>query len=287
MTRLVGAIRPDRIWSLALLGLALISIAAADCPAMGSRFYSEEVLTSRSLSGGLVVDESIYFLASYTLYRAPRGIARLPDGGRVRRLFETVCLYRYDTAAARLYRLAVLLNELQPGQSVATSYFEVDGDIVRVVFASGRGTREDPDAWHAAAWNTVTQTLEPVPQDGKNELLDRFTYDGENRLRIGDVTRAVSEVPFDEWRLPSPLDYTSKSDGAYADDLVALRGDQPYRNAIIDAIARGQIDADPARIIARIDERAASREGVDRDAYELFSRETRARLAVLLTSSRI
>ncbi|TVQ29428.1 MAG: hypothetical protein EA382_00230 [Spirochaetaceae bacterium] len=239
------------------------------------------MFTSRSLSGGLVVGDSIYFLADYTLYRAPRGIARFPDGGRARRLFESVCLYRYDRAADRLDQLAVLLEELPPGLSVATSYFEVDDDVVRFVFASGRGTREDPDAWYAAAWNTATGTVEPVTGETKTGLLGRFTYDGEERLRIGDVTRAVSGVAFDAWRLPSPLDYVAKSDRAYADDLVALRGDQPYRNAIIDAIAQGRIDADPAAIIRRIDERIASRDGVDRDAYELFSRETRERLVAL------
>ncbi len=262
----------------ALLLLVVLAFVTPDSFGMGSSFYSEEVFTSTSLSGGFAVDDSIYFLARYTLYQAPRGIARFPDGGRVRRLFENVCLYEYDTRTDRLDRLDVILEDPQRGLNVATSYFELGEYSVRVVFASSHGTREDPDAWHAVAWNIGTRSVEYVGDDAKIGLLDRFTYEHPNRLTIDEVKRAVSEVPADAWSRPSPLDYVIKTDGAYTDDLVALRGDQAYRDAIIVAIARGDIDADPLEIISRIDQRISSREGLDRDTYEFFVRDTRERL---------
>jgi hypothetical protein len=140
-------------------------------------------------------------------------------------------------ARVRRLHLSVVFDELQPGLNVATSYFELKEDIVRVVFASSHGTREDPDAWHAVAWSTGTRSVERVGDDEKTGLLDRVTYECPNRLTIDEVKRAVSDVPADAWSRPSPFDYVRKTDRAYTDDLVALRGDQAYRDAIIAAIA--------------------------------------------------
>ena len=89
-------------------GLLLFFGAPEDTAAMGSRLRSEEVYTSRKLSGGYQHDESLYFLVSYGLYRAPRGIARFPDGGRARYLFHETYLYRFDARDDRLERLSEL-----------------------------------------------------------------------------------------------------------------------------------------------------------------------------------
>ncbi len=60
--------------------------ASSPLAAMGSAFYSREVHTTHHLSAGCSVEDGVYYLSAYRLYRSPRGIARFPDGGRARYL---------------------------------------------------------------------------------------------------------------------------------------------------------------------------------------------------------
>lgn len=67
-------------------GLIALFLCCASSPlaAMGSAFYSREVHTTHHLSAGCSVEDGVYYLSAYRLYRSPRGIARFPDGGRAR-----------------------------------------------------------------------------------------------------------------------------------------------------------------------------------------------------------
>ena len=257
-----------------LAACALLFGMAAETPAMGSRLRSEEVHTSRQLSDGHQHDGSLYFLVSYGLYRAPRGIARFPDGGRPRYLFHETYLYRYDTRDDGIERLLELETGRPPGLDVRSSYFERHDDLLYVVFKAGHGSRDEPEAWRTACWNMRSGERIGVDPATSRALLERFHHDGEQRVPISAVTSAVGEIPVREWGLPSPLDYTEKRAAEYADDLVDLRGDQPYRNAIIADMATGRIEADPAEILGKMEERRQSLEEPYSGTYELFARDT-------------
>jgi len=255
-------------------GLLLFFGAPGNTAAMGSRLRSEEVYTSRKLSGGYQHDESLYFLVSYGLYRAPRGIARFPDGGRARYLFHETYLYRFDARDDRLERLSELGTGRPPGLDVRTSYFEQQDDLLYVVFKVGHGSRDEPGAWRAACYDMRSGTEIGVDPATTRTLLERFHYDGERRVPISAVTSAVGDFTVREWGFPSPLDYTEKRSAEYAEDLVHLRGDQPYRDAIIADIAAGRIEADPVEILGTMEERKRSLEEPNRGVYELFARDT-------------
>lgn len=255
-------------------GLLLFFGASGEAAAMGSRLRSDEVYTSRKLSEGYHHDESLYFLVSYGLYRAPRGIARFPDGGRARYLFHETYLYLYDSHDDRLERLLELGTGRPPGLDVRASYFEKQDDVLYVVFKVGHGSRDEPEAWRAAAWDMGSGEGIEVETATSRALLERFHYGGEHRVSISEVTAAVGDFPVREWGLPSPLDHTEKRAAEYADDLVHLRGDQPYRDTIIAEIATGGIEADPAEILGLMEERKRSLEEPYRETYELFARET-------------
>ncbi|NBF41261.1 MAG: hypothetical protein GVY14_12690 [Spirochaetes bacterium] len=255
-------------------GLLLLFGAPGETAAMGSRLRSEEVYTSRKLSEGYQHDESLYILVSYGLYRAPRGIARFPDGGRARYLFHETYLYLYDSREDRLERLLELGTGRPPGLDVRASFFEQQDDVLYVVFRVGHGSRDEPEAWRAAAWDMRSREGIEVETATSRALLERFHYGGEHRVSISEVTAAVGDFPVREWGLPSPLDYIEKRAAEYADDLVHLRGDQPYRDAIIAEIATGGIKADPAEILGRMEERRRSLEVPYRETYELFARDT-------------
>ena len=272
--------RPRRVGPVlaVMSGLLLFVGAPEDTAAMGSRLRSEEVYTSRKLSSGYQNDETLYFLVSYGLYRAPRGIARFPDGGRARYLFHETYLYRFDPRDDRLERLSELRTGRPPGLDVRTSYFEQQDDLLYVVFKVGHGSRDEPGAWRAACYDMRSGTEIGVDPATTRALLERFHYDGERRVAISAVTSAVGDFTAREWGFPSPLDYTKKRSAEYAEDLVHLRGDQPYRDAIIADIAAGRIEADPVEILGTMEERKRSLEEPHRGVYELFARETMDRL---------
>ncbi|MFW6380803.1 MAG: hypothetical protein ACOC0Y_02060 [Spirochaetota bacterium] len=65
------------------------------------------------------------------------------------------------------------------------------------------------------------------------------------RVRINETTTLLERATLRSLGLPSPLDHMSRSDQQFQRDLVELRGDEYYRRAIIEAMASGDIRAEP------------------------------------------
>ena len=256
---------PIRFGTIALLLCTLVSFTAHP---MGV-FYSDEAYTSRNVGGGYEVGDSVYFLVNYGLYRKPQGIARFPDGGIPRYVYHEALLCRASREDSSVRILMSVLPGETPGLDVKSSYFEIDDDLLMVLLRAGRGNRDDPGVWHAVGWNTRADTPALLPQSEKVELLDRVKYDGDNRVSIDETTALLEKATLKDLGLPSPLDYTSRSDRQYRNDLVELRGDAHYRRAIIEAIADGDIRADPEEILRRIEEERLSLEDPYRSLYDM------------------
>ena len=260
-------------WGLVFVALLLFGVVVQS-GAMGSLFYSERVYTSHRLSTGFEVEDHVYFLSEYRLFRMPRGIARFPDGGQARRLYQATHLYRFCSESEELQQLIQLADNHQPGHNVQSAYFEADADVLRFIHTVRSGTREQVDTWQAAAWHMRQNREEPLSAESKAELLSRLHYDQENPWKPSALRKALRNMTITDWKLPSPLAYLDQTDNQYANDLIALRGDQAHRNAIIEEIAAGRIDADPRDVLRRMEERADSLEEPARSAYGLFGRDT-------------
>ncbi len=260
---------PLFFWVIALLMGTAVSFSAHS---MGV-WYSDEVYTSRTVGAGHEVDGSVYFLMDYALYRRPQGIARFPDGGTVRHIFHEIFLCRADREDASVHNLLSVMPGGTPGLDVRASYFEVQGDLLMVLFKTGHGTRNDPGGWHAVGWNTRTDAPESLSEYQKRELLEQFTYDGGGRVRINETTALLDRATLQELELPTPLDHMSRSDRQYRNDLVELRGDRYYRRAIIEAIAEGDIRGDPEDILSRMERKRRSLEEPYRSLYEMRAAE--------------
>jgi len=114
-----------------------------------------------------------------------------------------------------------------------------------------------------------THAAEPVSESEKSQLLERLTYDGDGRVRVDDTTAFLESATLRSVGLPSPLDHMSRTDRQFQSDLVELRGDEYYRRAIIEAIADGDIRAEPEEILRRIDEKRSAPEDPYRGLYEM------------------
>ncbi len=256
---------PIRFGTIALLLCTLVSFTAHP---MGI-FYSDEVYTSRNVGGGYEVGDSVYFLVNYGLYRKPQGIARFPDGGISRYVYHEAFLCRASREDSSVHLLTPVLPGGTPGLDVKSSYFEIDDDLLMVLLKAGRGRRDDPGGWHAVGWNTRADAVEPLSQSVKIGLLERLRYDGDQRVSINETTALLEKATLKDLGLPSPLDHMSRSDRQYRNDLVELRGDTYYRRAIIEAIADGDIRADPEDILRRIEEERLSLEDPYRSLYDM------------------
>jgi len=256
-------------------------------PAMGT-LYSRELHTHRTVSGGYQLDDSVYFLVDYGLYRAPQGVARFPDGGRARYILRNVYLFRAglpdsgNPRASSVTQVAQLVTGDVHGRNVKNSYFEEDGNQLLILFQSTHGSRDDPDAWDAVQLDRSSSAVTPLGARRTTELLKRLNYDSEKRVSITETTTLFDEATLDELRLPSPLDYMDRADRHYRDDLVELRVDENYRRAIVEAIADGTIRADPERLLRRMDTKENSLEEPYRSLYAMRAADVRAALEALV-----
>jgi hypothetical protein len=112
--------------------------------------------------------------------------------------------------------------------------------------------------------------------------MERMNYDSEKRVTITETTALLDQATLNELGLPSPLDYIDRPDRHYRDDLVELRVDQYYRRAIIEAIAEGAINADPERLLRRMDAKENSLKEPYRSLYEMRAAVVRESLAALV-----
>jgi hypothetical protein len=230
--------------------------------------YSDELYTSRSVGGGYEVNDSVYFLIDYGLYRKPRGIARFPDGGVSRFITREVFLCRADRDLS-VHNLMSVMTGNTPGLDVRSSYFERQDDLLMVLFRSSHGARNDPQGWTAVGWNIRTNAPVPLTTAQKRELLGRLTLNQDGRININETTELLERATLKELGLPSPLEFVRRTDRQYRSDLVELRGDRYYRRAVLEAIADGTIRADPGEILRRMNEKRLSLEEPYRTLYQM------------------
>ncbi len=109
----------------------------------------------------------------------------------------------------------------------------------------------------------VSKSRELLGQIGT--LYEEFDINYTNRLirRVGPVTAGF----------PSPLLYSGKKPKTLVEDIIRLRGDLPYRQAIIRQYASTAHKA--GRILKQMDEYEAKLDGADLVGYNIYSADTR------------
>jgi hypothetical protein len=223
--------------------LCLIFFSTLTASVQAGFFYSEEVYTSQHLSNGYQIGDIVFFASAHWLYRKPKGIARFPDGGAAKALVGQTGFYCYDIASQKLVRLG-MLDPRSAHRDVAYALFARDKDRLYIGYQPG-GRVSDPmwTRWEIFVWQLERHRLERIEEKDKKVLFDTYFADSNTfwkslqRVKAGVMSQYVKSFSLSQWQVPSPLDYCVKRQAAYLDDLVALKGDQTYRNAIINRLA--------------------------------------------------
>jgi hypothetical protein len=253
--------------------------------AAAGMLYKQEVSTTWDISEGLKTEEGVYFLTTYRLWNQPGALLRFPDGGRSRSRFGRTLLYRIGSQGGKLVKLAVIEETVPPGNDVKSSRLSQDAGLLRAAFRASNDISSPMASWRMFTMDLGSGAISVVPGESeKKAFFDRhFPPDApkKDRIPISGVKRLLEQVPFEAWALPSPLEYAGKSPRGYEADLVELRGDQAYRDAIIRDLS---VRASPERIqgvILRMERKMAGLKGLALAEYRLYGRKTLERLQAL------
>lgn len=273
--------RPAALAGLLTAGVIFVPWARAEA----GMLYKDEVSTTWEFGEGLRTPEGVYFLTTYRLWQPPGALLRFPDGGRSRGLFGQTSLYRLDAKEGRLARLAVIEETVRPGNNVKSSYLRQDDGKLRAAFVASNDISSPMASWRMFTMDPGSGALSRVDGEaGKKAFFDRhFPPDApkSGRVSIPGLKKLLEPVPFEAWSLPSPLEYAGKSSREREDDLVELRGDQAYRDAIIRDLSARASSARIREIIVRMGQKRDRLKGSARMEYEIYGQQTRDRLRAL------
>lgn len=170
--------------------------------AMGTLFFHPQIQTRVEFSYGFVDDQRghVYFLVEYLEFQRPRGIARFPDGGRVRRLTDTTSLFRYHLDSGETEKLYVLAERNPIGGNLRYTRFECDSDTITFVYRASNAIGTEGLAF--GGWNAASDTSVSLSQAQKTGLADglsgmRAPTGPWNRSELSAHMRAL---PRDTWR---------------------------------------------------------------------------------------
>ena len=249
--------------------------------------YTEEVYTSWYFSRGCLVGERIYFVTTYRLMQKPKGIARLPDGGTAKGLFSGVFLYNCDTDGKDL-QLCARLEQMQlGGNGIAQSAIMKRKDNQLEIMYYGSNMRGDKvNRYHMFTWDLKGKTITPITaiEEKKTIMKDMdglWTVYRKESVGISSLKKKLAGYTLAEWKLPSPLDYVDKSTDDFLDDLVNLKGDRYYRDAIIQENTGILTDARIAELLRRIQERKDSLDGYEQMKYKMTAADLEEKLIKL------
>jgi hypothetical protein len=225
---------------------------------------------------------TVLFFAFTRAYQPARGLARFPDGGSPRRLLATVSLYQLDRRSGALSRLHDFGDLPHASRSVWDTEVGRAGREVRFRITPVGG-------WGAAMANRPLITAEL-----RGRLHDWFVLDTESgalsrpagvepagaprpRCSLDEVRRLTRDVSWKAWGVDLDRVFPASRE-ARIRDLEELRGNQAYREAVIERL-EGELDAAAiGRIIEAIEANARRQSAHARMASAGPRSDTLARL---------
>ncbi len=271
----------------------IIAITAISCIAVfagilkAGWLYTDEVYTSWYFSRGCQVGDRIYFVTTYRLMQKPKGLARFPDGGTSKELFAKVLLYSCDTNGDNL-RLCDELETMQLGgnSTAVSTIMQKKGNTLFIKYYASNHLGEKVHRYHIFTWDMKNEIIRSVTKiEEKRAVMDAMVglwkvYRQES-VGISALKQKVDRYTLAEWKLPSPLDYADKSTDDLLDDLVELKGDRYYRDAIIQAQAGILTDGRIDELLRSIQKRKDSLEGYEQMKYKMTAADLEEKLRKL------
>jgi hypothetical protein len=185
------------------------------------------------------------FARGYKIYKAPVGLSRFPDGGRSKSLHESISFYVYDIKSGTIQ----MIDHFDDAKnSTARILWNItinwEGDIITYSLVNRVWDRDQKkhrviDKGHFSF--DVTRN-EKIPLSGKEKKEKAKIRPGRKKrgrmsLSARDIKNYTRNVAVEGWGI-DPLNYSKLSTGEYIEDLMALEGDQEYRNAVIERLGK-------------------------------------------------
>lgn len=256
-----------------------------------SWLYSEEVHTSWYFSRGYKDGNTVYFVITYSLMRKPKGIARFPDGGTSKGLFGRVLLYRCDLNGENLKLCGVFEKPQLGGNMTATSaIMERKGNRVYIMYYGNNTIGDKVNRYHIFTWDRRQEVISRITNiEEKKKIVERMIGLYPRYKKESVPIKVNDRYTYDEWGLPSPLSYVDKSTDELFNDLVELKGDTHYRNAILQAHRDILTEAKITELLNRIQKKLDSYKEYDsyeRLRYKLSVKDLQEKLGKMQNSAR-
>ena len=179
---------------------------------IGGILYSKKIYSHQDFSYGLPHGGRIFFLSRWHRFRRHRGIARFPDGGRVKTIHDEVSLYSYDRDTGTLTKLGVLAGRPEPGTNIGNAKLMVDAGALYIAYKCSNDIH-NPDSMHCRlrfdpATNTLTRLEDPAETSRADELFTDYWPRYRDRLiPISTLKRDyLSRLSAAAWDLPGYVD---------------------------------------------------------------------------------
>ncbi len=230
--------------------LVLLTVSGTNCLIGG---YSDEVHTSFAASPGYILNDSVYFIVNYRLFRRPEGIYRFPDGGISKTVLEKLYLMRYTED--RLIQVEKLSDTWFPSSAVKGT--------------EGRLTETGLELVMTPVWGSERTLVFTID---RNPAFTDTPVSGEaEKKSITFTSNLLRRYGPGAAGLPSPLDYTKKRRRLYIRDLIELNGDAFYRKEIIRRMELS--DAEIEYVLKSLEKRTQNSQGSEARRYSLTGEE--------------
>lgn len=184
------------------------------------------------------------FARGYKIYKAPVGLSRFPDGGRSKSLHESISFYIYDIKSGTIQMIDRFDDaqnstaRLQWNIAITWEKDIITYSLVNRVWDRDQKKHREVDRGH---FSFDVARNQKVPLSGREKKEKAKTRPGRKRGSMGlparDIKNYTRNVAVEGWGI-DPLDYCKLSTREYIKDLMALEGDQGYRNAVIERLGR-------------------------------------------------
>lgn len=128
-------------------------------------FYTREVFGHQDFSYGLQHHSRLFFLSSWHRYRKPKGIARFPDGGRVKTVYEEISLFSYCSSRDTLEKHALVANRREPGTDIKGARLKIENGFLYIAYKCNNDVKHPSRMYCLFRYNIPRGKLEKLVAD--------------------------------------------------------------------------------------------------------------------------
>ncbi|MDD4150093.1 MAG: hypothetical protein PHE33_08695 [Bacteroidales bacterium] len=239
----------------------------------------------------------VAFMITKKAFQKPKGIARFPDGGQSKTIYNKTDLYVFNFKNKT--QLNVLhLNDLSltKGHTLALPIIEISftDSILFFHISPITGWNNNPKTDHSASdsanikniKNLYSKTFVWNFYNQKVWQIDTLEFDSYcstcTRITLTEAYNFVKKVPLEDIGL-NIMDIFPKSKKDYIDETIYLKNDSKIsRRAVIEQIIAKLSKNEIRGILLQMDNHLNSLDGFERTSYEFYSKETYEQIQALL-----